>query len=119
MEGNERRSSNRLTHLLHVQLHGKIIPFDELYVEQKIGHGGCTQLCGMALQWPLKGSIANTSKSNQESLKMEKTVLAALSRPHIVRMFGAVIEAGNIGIVMEYMCRSLFHAIFIDETEFR
>ena len=49
---------------------------------------------------------------------MEVTVLAALSRPNVVRMFGAVVEAGNIGIVMEYMCRSLFHAIFIDETEF-
>ena len=50
---------------------------------------------------------------------MEVLVLASLSRPNIVQMFGAVVEVGNIGIVMEYMRCSLFHAIFVDdETEF-
>ena len=112
-----------VTHLsAHVHLQGKIIPFDELYVEQKIGHGGFGDV--YAAMWhgtPVafkKFHRQHMSKRNQESFKIEVTVLAALSRPNIVRMFGAVVEAGNIGIVMEYMCRSLFHAIFIDETEF-
>ena len=111
-----------VTQLSHVQLQGKIIPFDELQLEQKIGGGGFGDV--YAAMWhgtPVafkKFHRQHMSKRNQESFKMEVTVLAALSRPNVVRMFGAVIEAGNIGIVMEYMCCSLFHAIFIDEIEF-
>ena len=35
-----------------------------------------------------------------------------------MKMFGAVVEEGYIGIVMEYMCRSLHRALFWDEPSF-
>ena len=110
------------TQLSHVQLQGKIIQFDELQLEKKIGRGGFGKV--YAAMWhgtPVafkRFRHQHMSKRNQESFKMEVTVLAALSRPNVVQMFGAVVEAGNIGIVMEYMCHSLFHAIFVDEIEF-
>ena len=113
-----------VTQLSQVQLHDKIIPFYELQLEQKpIGRGGFGEV--YAAMWhgtPVafkKFHHQHMSKHNKESFKMEVMVLASLNRPNIVRMFGAVIEAGNIGIVMEYMRCSLFHAIFVDdETEF-
>ena len=113
-----------VTELSQVQMHDKIIPLSELQLEQKpIGRGGFGEV--YAAMWhntPVafkKFHRQHMSKRNKESFKMEIMVLASLNRPNIVRMFGAVIEAGNIGIVMEYMRCSLFHAIFIDdETEF-
>ena len=112
-----------VTQLSQVQMHNKIIPFSELQLEQKpIGRGGFGEV--YAAMWhntPVafkKFHRQHMSKRNKESFETEIIVLASLNRPNIVRMFGAVIEAGNIGIVMEYMRCSLFHAIFVDETEF-
>ena len=45
-------------------------------------------------------------------------ILATLNHPNTVKMFGAVVEEGNIGIVMEYMRRSLHRALFWDEPPF-
>ena len=45
-------------------------------------------------------------------------IFAALNHPNTVKMFGAVVEEGNIGIVMEYMSRSLHRALFWDEPPF-
>ena len=112
-----------ITQLSQIQMHSKIIPFSELQLEQEpIGRGGFGEV--YAAMWhntPVafkKFHRQHMSKRNKESFEMEIIILASLNRPNIVRMFGAVIEVGNIGIVMEYMHCSLFHAIFIDETEF-
>jgi hypothetical protein len=113
-----------VTQLSQVQMHDKIIPLCELQLEPKpIGRGGFGEV--YAAMWhntPVafkKFHRQHMSKRDKESFETEIIVLASLNRPNIVRMFGAVIEVGNIGIVMEYMRCSLFHAIFVDdETEF-
>ena len=41
----------------------------------------------------------------------EIKIFSSLNHPHIVKMFGAVVEKGNIGIVMEYLTGSLYRAV--------
>ena len=106
---------------LHVQ--GQIIPLEELHLDkQEIGRGGFGVVyAGLWHGTPIafkKLHYQHVSKRHLESFTAEVSVLAAVHHPNTVRMFGVVVEAGNIGIVMEYMTQSLFHAIFIKCTEF-
>ena len=100
----------------------EVIAFDELQLKQVIGRGGFGEV--YACMWrntPVafkKLFYQHMSKKHQESLLTEIKVLSALDHPNTIRMFGVVVEAQKIGIVMEYMSRSLFQAIFIDCTEF-
>ena len=99
-----------------------IIAFDELQLKQVIGRGGFGEV--YACTWrntPVafkKLFYQNMSKKHRESLLTEIKVLSALDHPNAIKMFGVVLEEQKIGIVMEYMSRSLFQAIFIDCTEF-
>ena len=98
------------------------IPFDELKVEREIGRGGFGEV--HACRWhgtPVaykKLLCQHLSKKRLDSLVTEIKILAALNHPNTVRLFGIVVEEEKKGIVMEYMQRSLFRAIFIDEEEF-
>ena len=106
---------------LHVQ--GQIIPLKELHLDkQEIGRGGFGAVyAGCWHKTPISFKRLhhqNVSKRHLESFKAEVAVFAAVDHPHIVHMLGVVVEAGNIGIVMEYMTQSLYHAIFIKGSEF-
>ena len=100
----------------------EIIAFDELQLKQVIGRGGFGEV--YACMWrntPVafkKLFYQHMSKKHREDLLKEIKVLSALDHPNAIRMFGVVVEEQKIGIVMEYMSRSLFQAIFIDCTEF-
>jgi len=100
-----------------------MIPFGELRLEDRvIGRGGFGEVyAGLWHGTPVafkKLLYQHISKKRKESFKTEISVLATINHPNTVKMFGAVIEEGNIGIVMEYLPRSLFQAIFIDEERF-
>ena len=100
----------------------EIIPYDELQVEKEIGHGGFGVV--YACLWhgkPVafkKLLYQRMTKKRQEGFEKEVKILAALDHPNVVKMFGAIIEKDRIGILMEFMERSLFQAIFIDNEEF-
>ena len=100
----------------------EIIAFDELQLKQVIGRGGFGEV--YACTWrntPVafkKLFYQNMSRKHRERLLTEIKVLSALDHPNAIKMFGVVLEEQKIGIVMEYMSRSLFQAIFIDCTEF-
>ena len=107
----------------HIQKSNAIIPFAELELDKRvIGRGGFGEVyAGLWHKTPVafkKLFHQHMSRKLQESFKRETTVLAALDHPNTVKMFGVVVEEGNIGIVMEYLPRSLFYAIFIDCVEF-
>ena len=101
----------------------KIIPYAELQLcKRPIGRGSFGEV--MAGLWHgrkvafKKLLYQQVAKKRLASFKTEVTVLATLDHPNTVRMFGAVVEEGFCGIVMEYLPRSLFRSIFIDECEF-
>ena len=101
---------------------GMIIPFGELQQKRVIGRGGFGEVyaClwhGQAVAFK-KLFYQHMSRKRRDGLVREITILAALDHPNTVKMIGAVIEEGTVGIVMEYLPRSLFTAIFIDCTEF-
>jgi tRNA A-37 threonylcarbamoyl transferase component Bud32 len=102
---------------------GEIIPYSELKTNKKpIGRGGYGEV--YAGQWhgtPIafkKLLYQHISRKLLNNFTKEMRILAALNHPNTVKMFGAVVEEGNIGIVMEYMSRSLYRALFWDEPQF-
>ena len=60
----------------------------------------------------------NMSRKVYSTFTKEVSILATLNHPFVVKMFGAVVEEGNVGIVMEYMRRNLHRAIHWDEAHF-
>ncbi len=102
---------------------GIIIPFAELRLHKRaIGHGAFGEVyAGLWHETPVafkKLFYQQMATKRQDNFLREITILASLDHPNTVKMFGAVVEKGEIGIVMEYLPRSLFQAIFINETEF-
>lgn len=101
---------------------GKIIALGELQLEKRIGCGKFGEVyAGLWHGTPIafkKLHYQKMSRRRLASFATEITVLAALDHPNTIWMFGAVVEDGTIGIVMEYMHRSLFHAIFVTEESF-
>ena len=101
---------------------GMIIPFAELQQKRVIGRGGFGEV--YACLWHSQAVAfkklfyQHMSRKRQDSLVREITILAALDHSNTVKMIGVVVEEGTVGIVMEYLPRSLFTAIFIDRTEF-
>lgn len=100
----------------------EIIPFSELEITKKIGEGGFGKVyAGLWKGVPIafkKLSYQQISKRRQEQLVKEIKIFSKLSHVNIVRMFGVVIETDKIGIVMEYLPKTLYHAIFIEEVSF-
>ena len=104
---------------------GQIIPYSELGIPARkppIGHGGFGEV--YAGRWrgtPIaykKLLYQQMSRKVCDRFVSEVSILALLNHPCTIRMFGAVVEDGNIGIVMEYMHRSLHRALHWDEESF-
>ena len=103
---------------------GEIIPYGELEIPNKkpIGRGGFAEV--YAGKWhgtPIafkKLLYQQMSRKLQNSFMKEVGILAKLDHPNTVKMFGAVVESGHVGIVMEYMHRSLQKALHWDEVSF-
>ena len=91
------------------------IPYKDLDIKEEIGHGvfGSVSAC----LW--KGKLAaykkfihqQMSRRAQRDFGKEIEVLVNLNHPHTVKMYGAVLEEGYLGFVMEYMLRTLFQAL--------
>ena len=99
------------------------IPYEDLKVEKDpIRHGAFGTV--FACLW--KGKPAaykkflhqHMSKRAQQDFGKEIEILVSLDHPHIVKLYGAVLEEQRLGLVMEYMSHTLFLALFNDESEF-
>ena len=94
----------------------------DVQIEKKIGQGGFGEV--FAATW--RGTpvavkelrMQNMSKHRVETFKNEVEVLVLVNHPNVVRLFGIIQEQWYLALVMEYMKRSLFTAIFIDEEDF-
>ena len=100
----------------------EIIPHDDLNLGKQIGRGsfGEVYAClwrGIAVAFK-KLLHQSVSKKRKQKFVKEIEVLVTLDHPNIVKVFGAVVEEGNVGCVMEYMTRTLYRALFYDEDEF-
>lgn len=51
-------------------------------------------------------------------MKQEMKFLYSLAHPSIVTIYGAVLDIGNIGVILERLPRSLYQAIFVDKQNF-
>lgn len=101
----------------------EIIPFNEIDCNEKIGEGGFGKV--YAGLWKKTVPIAfkkfiyqQITRKQQDLLMKEIKIFSALDHPNIVKMFGVVMERNNLGIVMEYLPKTLYHAIFIEEVKF-
>ena len=98
------------------------IPYQDLKTENEIGNGGFGTV--FACLWNEKPVAykkfiqQQMSRRAHRDFAKEMKILVSLDHPCIVRLFGAVLEERCIGIVMEYMSRTLFQALFNDESEF-
>ena len=112
-----------LTDLTKVQKHSKeVIPFSEIKIEEKRGKGEFGKV--YAAVW--KGTpiafkkliIQQISKKKQKRLEQEIKTFSMLEHPNIIKMFGVVLDPRSIGIVMECVPKTLFHALFIEVVSF-
>ena len=102
----------------------KLIPYQELELKQEIGRGGFgVVVAGLWHNTAIAFKRLHYSRMSKNQLKSflsEVTILSSLDHPNTVKLFGAVADTENscVGFVMEYLRRSLFKAIFIDDCEF-
>ena len=100
----------------------EIIPKDDITLQKQIGEGGFGKV--YAALWKTtpvafkKLICQQISNRKKKQLVNEIHIFSKLVNPNIVKMFGVVTEEENIGIVMEYLPKTLFRAIFIEEIEF-
>ena len=102
-----------------------IIPFRALKLDKIIGSGGfgvvyTARLDASGHEEPVaykKLLRQRMSRRQSDDFLNEVTILAGITHPHVIKMFGAVVEDSNIGIVMEYLRCSLYRAIFIESAQ--
>ena len=109
------------TSAINVRHNEILIPFNALKLDKIIGKGGFGEV--YAARWDASGHETpvafkkllhqRMSKKQLDEFLKEVTILAGISHPHVIKMFGAVVEDNNIGIVMEYLKCSLYRAVFI------
>ncbi|XP_038047196.1 dual specificity protein kinase splB-like [Patiria miniata] len=101
---------------------GPVVKFEEIEILEKIGHGGF----GDVHFGKYKGTVVAVKKLrvqrvSQRRLRQfqeEVEILYRLDHPHIVRFIGASIITPNLAILMEYMQKSLFDALHVQEQDF-
>ena len=103
----------------------EIIPLHDIQVEwdKIIGEGGFGKVFpGLWKKGEKETPIAfkqfvhqSVTPKRKDQLLMEIKIFKALDHPNIVKLFGIVVEKDHLGIVMEYLPKTLFHAIFNDE----
>eukprot|EP00117_Sycon_ciliatum_P012791 scpid46350/ scgid1267/ Serine/threonine-protein kinase CTR1 len=99
-----------------------VIQQDEITLEKAIGRGGF----GEVFAARYKGTVVavkrlhlqSWSRSRLDTFKRELQVLSQVQHQHVVAVLGVVLEPPQFSIVMEYMSRSLFTALFIHEEQF-
>ena len=99
------------------------IPFGQLELDSTpIGKGGFGEVfAGRFKGKPIafkKLLHQQMSRKNTQKFVTEVRVQASLDHPNIVKLFGTVVEQGNRGIVMEFLEKNLFEAIFDSEEPF-
>ena len=99
------------------------IPFEQLELDKNpIGRGQFGEVfAGRFKGKPIafkKLLHQQMSRKNTQKFVTEVRVQASLDHPNIVKLFGTVVERGNRGIVMEFLEKNLFEAIFDSEEPF-
>lgn len=101
----------------------EIIPLVDIEISRQIGEGGFGKV--YAGLWKKKTPIAfkkfiwqQITKKKLDALVKEIQIFSSLNHTNVVKMFGVVMDKDNVGIVMEYLPKTLFHAIFMEEVEF-
>ena len=99
------------------------IPFEQLELDKNpIGRGQYGEVfAGRFKGKPIafkKLLHQQMSRKNTQKFVTEVRVQASLDHPNIVKLFGTVVERGNRGIVMEFLEKNLFEAIFDSEEPF-
>ncbi|XP_064620718.1 probable serine/threonine-protein kinase roco5 [Lineus longissimus] len=100
---------------------GERIIFKELDLKKKIGHGGFGDV--YFAEW--KGTVVAVKKLrvqrvSQKCLKefhSEIRVFCMLDHPNIVKFLGACVVTPKVAIVMEYMEKSLFQKIHMEDDD--
>ncbi|XP_045184698.2 uncharacterized protein LOC123542769 [Mercenaria mercenaria] len=96
---------------------GKNIPFSDLTLHKKIGHGGFGDVyfghCFNSVVAIKKLKETKLSPKEINNFAMEIMNFCSLEHPNIVKFIGACTEVPNICIVMEYMQMSLYEAIHV------
>lgn len=110
-------------HVIATERKREIIPLSEVQLDKQIGEGGFgTVYAGLWKATPIafkKFIYQQITTKKQDLLVREIKIFSALDHPNIVRMFGVVLERNNFGIIMEYLPKTLFYAIFIEELKFQ
>lgn len=101
---------------------GKVIPFEDLIVEERIGSGGFGQVhSGMwrGIRVAIKKlREQRVSRSLSAQFEGEIKVLYTLNHENIMTFYGACLETSNLCIVMEFMEGSLYDQLHIVERQF-
>ena len=99
---------------------GEKIEFQEIELRRKIGQGGFGDV--YFAKW--KGTavavkklrVQRVSKRRLQEFTDEVLTFCKLEHPNIVQFIGACVVTPNLAIVMEYMQRSLFDALHMDDS---
>ncbi|XP_071802211.1 uncharacterized protein [Asterias amurensis] len=101
---------------------GQIIPFEEIILGKKIGQGGFGDV--HFAKWDgsvvavKKLRVQRVSQKRLRQFQDEVKVLCKLDHPHIVKFLGASIVTPNLAIVIEYMQKSLYEALHVEDVDY-
>ena len=101
---------------------GLIIKFEEIELKIKIGSGGFGDVhfakWNNSVVAVKKLRVQRVSQRRLKQFQEEVKVLCRLDHPHIVKFIGACIVTPNLAIVLEYMQKSLYEALHVEEVEY-
>ncbi|XP_059146659.1 calcium-dependent protein kinase 6-like isoform X2 [Physella acuta] len=102
---------------------GNVIPFEELELKKKIGHGGFGDV--HLAEWKGGEAVAvkklrveRVSQKRRQQFEDEIALFCTLQHPNIVGFLGACVVSPNLAIVMEYMDMSLYEALHVKQVDF-
>ena len=101
---------------------GQVIPFEEINLGKKIGHGGFGDV--HFAKWDgsvvavKKLRVQRVSQKRLRQFQDEVKVYCKLDHPHIVKFLGACIVTPNLAIVIEYMQKSLYDALHVEDVDY-